>query len=203
MGQGVTLVDGHGVGDTIAGVEDNASGTTRGVEGEDGLDGDVHGGGVEGLEHDLGHLLSVSLWVEGSLGEQDGRLLGGNSQLVVEGVMPDLLHVVPVGDDAVLNGVLQGEDTSLALGLISDVRVLVAHAHHDTLVTGSADDGGEDGSGGVISGETGLAHTGAIVHNESAVPVFKPNQAKDPLGASAFQASKTTVKTAADASAAW
>ena len=38
-------------------------------------------------------------------------LLGGDTQLVVEGVVPDLLHVVPVGDDAVLDGVLQGEDT--------------------------------------------------------------------------------------------
>ena len=34
--------------------------------------------------------------------------LGGNSQLVVEGVMPDLLHIIPVGDDSMLDGVLQG-----------------------------------------------------------------------------------------------
>ena len=60
-------------------------------------------------------------------------LLGGNTQLIVEGVMPDLLHVVPVGHDSVLNGVLQGEDTSLALGLITDVGVLLTHAHHHTL----------------------------------------------------------------------
>merc|ERR1719305_988627 len=33
--------------------------------------------------------------------------------------MPDLLHIVPVGDDSVLNGVLQGEDTSLGLGLVN------------------------------------------------------------------------------------
>ena len=38
---------------TITRVEDNTGGTTRGVEGEHGLDGDVHGRGVEGLEHDL------------------------------------------------------------------------------------------------------------------------------------------------------
>ena len=31
-------------------------GPARGVQGEHGLDGDVHGGGVEGLKHDLGHL---------------------------------------------------------------------------------------------------------------------------------------------------
>ncbi len=112
------------MGDTVAGVEDDTGGTTGGVEGEDGLDGDIHGRGVEGLEHDLGHLLAVSLWVEGSLGQENGVFLRGDSELVVEGVVPDFLHVVPVGNNAVLNGVLQGEDTSLGLSLVSDVRIL-------------------------------------------------------------------------------
>ena len=159
VGKGVTFVDWDGVGDTISGIEDDTGGSTRGVEGEDGLDGDVHGGGVEGLEHDLGHLLSVSLGVEGSLGEEDGVLLWGNSELVVEGVMPDLLHVVPVGDDTVLDGVLQGEDTSLGLSFVSDVGVLLAHTDHNTLVSWSTDDGGEDSSGSIVTSETGLAHT--------------------------------------------
>jgi hypothetical protein len=35
------------------------------------------------------------------------------------------------------------------------------------LVTGTAHDGWEDGAGSVITGETGLAHAGAIVYNES------------------------------------
>ena len=39
---------------------------------------------------------------------------------------------------------LEGQDTTLGLGLVSDVRVLLAHADHDSLVTGSADNGGED-----------------------------------------------------------
>ena len=38
--------------------------------------------------------------------------------------MPDLLHVIPVGDNAVLNGLLEGEDAPLGLGLVSDIRVL-------------------------------------------------------------------------------
>merc|ERR1712227_801232 len=36
MGESVTLIDGDGVGDTITRVHDNTSGTTRGIEGEDG-----------------------------------------------------------------------------------------------------------------------------------------------------------------------
>ena len=51
--QRVALVDGHGVGDAVPGVEHDAGGAARGVQREDSLDGDVHGGRVERLEHDL------------------------------------------------------------------------------------------------------------------------------------------------------
>merc|ERR1712114_91967 len=72
VGQSVTLVDGDSVGDTITGVHDDTGGTSGGIEGEDSLDGDIHSGHVEGLEHDLGHLLTVGLGVEGSLSQEDG-----------------------------------------------------------------------------------------------------------------------------------
>jgi hypothetical protein len=159
VGKGVTFVDGDVVGNTVTSVEDDTGGSAGGVEGEDGLDADVHGGDVEGLEHDLGHLFSVSLGVEGSLSEESRVLFWGNSELVVESVVPDLLHIVPVGDDTVLDGVLEGEDTSLGLGLVSDVGVLGAHTDHDTLMSGSADDGGIDGSGSIVTSETGFDET--------------------------------------------
>lgn len=130
--QSETLVDGDNVGNTITGVENDTGGTTGSVQGQNGLDRDVEGGGVEGLEDDLGHLLTVGLGVDGGLGEQDGVLLGGNTQLIVEGVVPDLLHVVPVGDNTVLDGVSQGQDTTLRLSLITDVGVLLTHTNHDT-----------------------------------------------------------------------
>merc|ERR1711975_39391 len=166
VGESITFIDGDSVGNTITRVHNNTGGTTRGIEGEHSLDGNIHGGHVEGLKHDLGHLFSVGLGVEGSLSEEDGLFLGGNTELIVEGVVPDLLHIIPVGDDTVLNGVLQGEDTSLGLGFISNIGILLTHTDHDTLVAGTANNGGEDGSGSVISGETGLAHAGAIVNNE-------------------------------------
>ena len=34
-------------------------------------------------------------------------------------------------------------------------------------MAGAADDGGEDGPGGVVSGEPGLAHAGAVVNDQS------------------------------------
>merc|ERR1711944_261017 len=80
--------------------------------------------------------------------------------------MPDLLHVIPVGDDTMLNGVLQGEDTTLALGLVTDVGVLLTHTYHDTLVTGASNNGGEDSTGSVVTGEASFAHTGPIVYDK-------------------------------------
>merc|ERR1712096_69213 len=47
----ITFIDGDGVGNTISRVHDNTSGTARSIEGEDSLDGNVHGRHVEGLEH--------------------------------------------------------------------------------------------------------------------------------------------------------
>merc|ERR1712129_461003 len=139
---------------------------TGGIEGEDSLDGNIHGGHIEGLKHDLSHLLAVSLWVEGGLSQEDGLLLRGNTEFIVEGVMPDLLHIIPVGDDTVFNGVLQGEDTSLGLSLVTDIGILLSHTDHDTLMSGASNNGWEDSPGGVITSESSLAHAGAIVDNQ-------------------------------------
>merc|ERR1711964_714180 len=109
--------------------------------------------------------LALGLW--GGLSEEDGLFLGGNTELIVEGVVPDLLHVIPVGDDSVLNGVLEGKDTSLGLSLISNIGILLSHTNHHTLVAGTANNGGEDGTGSIVSSESSLAHAGAIVNNKS------------------------------------
>merc|ERR1712201_37630 len=167
VGEGITFIDGDSVGDTVTGVHDNTGGTARGIEGEDSLDGNIHSGHVEGLEHDLGHLLTVSLGVEGSLSKEDGLLLRGNTEFIVEGVVPDLLHVIPVCDDSVLNGVLEGKDTSLGLSLVSNIGILLSHTNHHTLVARTSNNGWEDSSGSVISSKSSLAHAGAIVNNKS------------------------------------
>merc|ERR1711892_24445 len=147
MGKSITFIDWDTVGDTISRIHDDTGGTSRSVEGEDSLDGNIHSGHVEGLKHDLGHLLTVSLRVEGSLSQEDGLFLWGNTELIVEGVVPDLLHIIPAGDDSVLNGVLEGEDTSLGLCLISNIGILLSHTNHHTLVAGTSNNGGEDSTG--------------------------------------------------------
>merc|ERR1719238_1685782 len=136
MGKSITLIDGNSVGDTITRVHDNTSGTTRGIQGEDSLDGNIHGGHVEGLEHDLGHLFTIGLGVKGSFSQEDGLFLRGNAEFIVESVMPDLLHVIPVGDDTMFNWVFEGKDTSLGLGFISNIGVFLTHTNHHTLMAG-------------------------------------------------------------------
>merc|ERR1719154_546347 len=167
MGKSITFIDWDTMGNTISRVHDNTSGTSRSVKREDSLDCNIHGGHVEGLEHDLGHLLTVSLWVEGSLCEEDGLFLRGNTELIVEGMVPYLLHVIPVGDDSVLNGIFEGKDTSLGLSLISNIGILLSHTDHHTLVARTANNGGEDSTGSIISSKSSLAHAGAIVNNKS------------------------------------
>jgi hypothetical protein len=65
---GEALVYRDGVRHAIAAVEDDARRPAASVEGEDGLDGGVKGGDVEGLEEDLGCCVAVATGVEGGFG---------------------------------------------------------------------------------------------------------------------------------------
>lgn len=80
----------------------------------------------------------------GGHSDQDREVLGGHTQFIVEGLVSDLLHIVPVGDNAVFNGVLWGQDASLALSLSAYKGVLLTHIHYDALVPRAGQDGGED-----------------------------------------------------------
>ncbi|KAH3667442.1 hypothetical protein OGAPHI_003091 [Ogataea philodendri] len=160
-----TSVDRNNVSNTITRVQNNTGSSTRRVKRQHSLDRNVESRNVERFKQDLGHLFSVGLRVHWSLSQQDWVLFWGNSQLVVESVVPDLLHVVPVGNDTVFNRVSQGQDTSLGLSLVSNVGVLLTHTDHDTLMSWSSHNRREHGSWGVITGETGFAHTRTIVND--------------------------------------
>ena len=73
--QGIALVDWDTVGDPVTGVHHDSCCTSGGVERQHCLDVHVHGRCVEGLKHDLGHLLPVSLRVEGRFSQGDWVLL--------------------------------------------------------------------------------------------------------------------------------
>merc|ERR1719198_2359876 len=164
--QRVALVDGNGVRNPIPTVHHDSRGAARRVQREHRLDRHVHRGHVESLEHDLRHPLPICLGVQRSLGEQHRVLLRGDAELIVERVVPNLLHVIPVRDDSVLDGVLQRQHTALALGLVPDVAVFLVHANHDAWHLRAAHDGREHRPGRVVTSEARLAHAAAVVHHE-------------------------------------
>jgi len=167
VGDREALEDGDSVGDTVSGVADETSGTSSGVKGEDGLDLDGAVLHAEGLEHNLEHFLSVVLGVSGSLSEHDGVELGGVlSQLVVEDVVPHLLHVLPGLDDTRGDGVLKVQDTLLLHGLITNILGLLVSSKEGSLIFRSSDDGGENTVGGFVASNTGLDHTGTVINND-------------------------------------
>jgi hypothetical protein len=92
-------------------------------------------------------------------------LFRGNSQLVEEGMMPDSLHVIPVVDNTVFNGIFKVEDTSFSLSFITNVSFLVVHADHYAGHLGSADNSWETASWGIITSDTSFALTRTIVNN--------------------------------------
>jgi len=68
----------------------------------------------------LSHALTIGLWVQRRLCQQNRMFFRRNTQLVVESVVPNSLHVVPIRHDAVLDRVLEGQDTTLSLRFISN-----------------------------------------------------------------------------------
>ena len=143
MGDGETLEDWNGVGNTITRVDDCTGSSTVGVEGEDSLDGNVKSLNLESLEHELGHLLSVGFWVVWGLGEHDLVFGWVTSELVRETVIPDLLHHVPLGDDTGLDWVLKVKYTSHLLGFISNVFRFRLNTNHLLGRSWDTDDGWE------------------------------------------------------------
>jgi len=137
--EGISFIDWDSVANSISNIEDNTSCTSRSVEGEDSLDGDIHGRGVEGFEHDLSHFFTIGLRIQWGLSEEDRVFLRSNTKLVVEGVVPDLFHIVPVGDNTVFNWVFERQDSTFRLGLVTYVRVLLPHTNHDSLMARTTD----------------------------------------------------------------
>lgn len=57
---------------------------TTGIEGKRGLEGNIHGWNIEGLEHYLGHLIPVNLGVVNRICQQHRVLVRWYTELIVE-----------------------------------------------------------------------------------------------------------------------
>mmetsp|Transcript_813 Transcript_813/g.1942 ORF Transcript_813/g.1942 Transcript_813/m.1942 type:complete len:200 (-) Transcript_813:54-653(-) len=166
MRESISLVNRHCVRDTITRIKHTSGRTSRSVQRQDSLNVDIHSRDVEGLEHNLSHTLAIRLGVLGRLSQQDRVGLWGDSKLIVESVMPDLLHIIPVCNNSVLDRIFQSQHTSLRLGFVSDISIALLHTDHDTRLTGTSDKRWEHRTGSVVSGKSGFAHSGTIVNDK-------------------------------------
>ena len=154
---GVGLVNWDSVGNAITHIENDTGGTARAVKGKNGLDTDKERWDVEGVEHESDHLLTVSLRVEWNLSKKDWVLGWVNAEFVVEGVVPDHLHIVPVVDDTMLDWVLN-KNTILVASFVTDKDILSA-ATSMLFVPWTTNNSWEYRTWNLITRETGLAHT--------------------------------------------
>lgn len=100
-----------------------------------------------------------------------------NTHLFAEGleplsvhVLPDLLHVIPVRDDAVLKRVPDLQQTpELRRRLLPDKDLALERAGQDTQVLGTADERGEVALWQVVAREAGADGAGAIVQDDGRV----------------------------------
>ena len=171
----VALGDGDDVSHTITRVDNGTGEGTLGhlaagpggSEGENGLNGDVETGDVEGLEEDLGEVLTVLGGVERRLGEEEVVVLGLGAEVLEDGLLPVLLHVGPVVDLAVTDGVgdlvgLGGRDSLLADVEVEVLNTLLGHALGNLV---GRDHGGDDEAGLVVAGITDLGVPGTVINN--------------------------------------
>ncbi|GER34046.1 ribosomal RNA large subunit methyltransferase G, partial [Striga asiatica] len=127
-----------------------------GIEGKDSLDSNIHSWHIEGLKHDLSHFLSVGLWVERSFCEQNRVLLRSHTKFIVESVMPDFLHVIPVADYTMLNWIFQCQNTSFGLSLVTYISILLPHPNHHACMPWTTNYTWKNCSWGIITSKSSL-----------------------------------------------
>jgi len=97
---------------------------------------------------------SVHLGVEWGFCQKYIVFLWADTKFIVEGVMPNLLHVIPVSDDTMLNRVLKFQNTSFRLSFVSNVSFFVRNTNHHLLNFWSTYDTWKDSSWCIVTRET-------------------------------------------------
>lgn len=141
---------------------------TLGIKGQDGLDSNVDTAESISIKHNLAHLLTVLERVHGGLCQENLLAVGVDLELLVEGIIPEMLHVVPLLDDTVLHGVADLKHCSSGGGLVTAHDIL-----DDNIAIGlllgtqdwSADDGRVLMLGKVLRGISDLEETGTSVED--------------------------------------
>jgi hypothetical protein len=78
--------------------------------------------------------------------------------------MPHLLHVVPVRNHAIGDGVFQIQDTSFFNCFIADEAVFLIHAYHYPWLLRTTDYSRKDPSWGIVSGKACLDDSSSVIN---------------------------------------
>jgi hypothetical protein len=72
--------------------------------------------------------------------------------------MPNFFHIIPVLNDTASDGVLEVQDTSFLIRLVTNVVSFIAETLHGLCVLGATNNGGEHVAWSFVSSETCLHH---------------------------------------------
>lgn len=133
---GIAFEDGRAMAAAVTGIENQSGRVTARIQTQHSLLLEEDLGRAELLEEDVCRLRSIVVRVERWLSKKDGMLLGRHLQLV-EYVAPKLLHIIPISDDTVLDGIVQFENALELVSRLTNERVLLILRDHDLLVNGS------------------------------------------------------------------
>ena len=92
-------------------------------------------------------------------------MLGRDTQLSLQGIVPQLFHIVPVYDLSLSDRSRDLEDATFLISLITHVDVVIVESDHDLRYFGPADSRGEDRTWGIVSSKASFALTGAIIND--------------------------------------
>lgn len=109
------------------------------------LNCDIHPSKSILLKHDLRHPLPICLWVHRRLGKKYLASLRIDAKFLIESIVPQNLHVLPITNDTMLHGLGDLEVVAVLGGLVADHDVLDDGGPYTFFSTenGATDDGGE------------------------------------------------------------
>ena len=90
----------------------------------------------------------------------------GDSQFVIEAVVPDFSHIIPIVYYTMLDGIAEFQDTFFGLGFFTNIYIFVVHSDHNIFVFRPTDNGWERGLGGIITGQTRFTHTWPVINDD-------------------------------------
>ena len=127
-----SVVHTHDVRHTVTAVNHHSGRGSARVQREHGLRLALQSTEAKLLEHDLGHLLSVVLWVQRRFRQHDAHIvrldatpiIQLDTHLLLECVLPELFHIIPARNHSILDGICDIQGSHRLRTLVSNQQVL-------------------------------------------------------------------------------